>query len=137
MLPMEPKNYSTVLVLLATMTLNRDQILNCVRLPARLDVQATADVLNFAVHDIPVLVRAKLLEPLGSPAANAPKYFARKTVLEYADDPEWLSRATKALSAYWRKKRSQCEARSAGAVVLETRKDKKRHPQIQAPNPCS
>ena len=126
-MPAQLKTPSTVLVLF-TMTLSRDQILNCLRLPARLDVQATADVLNFAVHDITLLIRAKLLQPLGSPAANAPKYFASKAILQCADDPEWLSRATKAVSAYWRKKRDRSGDRADSAAVLEPKVAEVRSP---------
>lgn len=89
------------------MTLNQDQILNCRRLPARLDVVTTAGLLNFAQHDVPILMKAKLLEPLGNPAANAPKYFASKVILEHSDDPQWLSKATRTVSAYWLKKRKR------------------------------
>lgn len=112
------------------MTLNREQILNCLRLPARLDVQSTADLLNFAVHDIPVLIRARLLQPLGSPAANAPKYFASKVIQQCADDPEWLSRATKAVSAYWRKKRDRSGDHADSATVSESKVAKVRSPSL-------
>jgi hypothetical protein len=74
------------------------------RLPARLDVQQTAKVLGFMPHDIPVLIRAKLLRPLGNPVQNAPKYFAACVVEELARNPEWLDKATKAVSDYWRRK---------------------------------
>ena len=51
-------------------------LLNSRRVPARLHSSEVAGMLGFQDHDIPVLVVARLLIPLGKPAANAPKYFA-------------------------------------------------------------
>lgn len=79
-------------------------LLNCRRLPARLNTSETALVLGFQEHDIAQLVAAKLLAPLGKPAPNAPKYFAAIEVAARAEDREWLSAATKALAKYWRQK---------------------------------
>jgi hypothetical protein len=56
-------------------------LLNTRRLPARLHSSEVAGVLGFQEHDIPVLVIARLLIPLGKPAPNAPKYFALVDVL--------------------------------------------------------
>jgi hypothetical protein len=42
-------------------------------LPARLDAKLTALVLGFQEHDIPVLIAAKMLKPLGKPVPNATK----------------------------------------------------------------
>jgi hypothetical protein len=55
-------------------------------------------------HDVSVLTGAKLLVPLGKPAANAPKYFAAVEVVERASNPEWLSIATKVIAKHWRRK---------------------------------
>jgi len=60
--------------------------------------------LGFQEHDIAPLVAAKLLNPLGKPASNSPKYFAAVEILEHAADSEWLSQATKALAKYWQRK---------------------------------
>ncbi len=76
-------------------------------LPARLDVVATAKLLGFAEHDIPVLVAAGKLTPLGDPAPNAPKWFAAVEVIGLATDREWLHKATKEISKHWRSKREQ------------------------------
>ena len=51
-------------------------LLNCRRLPVRLNSSEVALLLGFQEHDISALVAARLLAPLGKPAANAPKYFA-------------------------------------------------------------
>lgn len=57
-------------------SMKKHELFNSVRLPARLDMEQTADLLGFQKHDIPVLIKAKLISPLGSPAPNAPKWFA-------------------------------------------------------------
>jgi hypothetical protein len=76
-------------------------VLQCRRLPGRLNTSETALLLGFHEHDIAVLVAAKLLVPLGKPAPNAPKYFAAVEVLFRAENPEWLSDATKTLAKHW------------------------------------
>src|SRR5439155_18242770 len=76
-------------------------LLNCRRLPARLNTTETAVLLGFQEHDISTLIAAKLLVPLGKPAPNAPKYFACADVLEHARDKDWLNQATKALARHW------------------------------------
>jgi hypothetical protein len=97
------------------------------RPPARLNAEQVAWTLNFAAHDIPILVAARLLEPLGSPAPNAVKYFATVDVLELAADRVWLARATHALQRYWHQKnrrRTQGSAppsRRDPALVLPVR----------------
>src|SRR5437899_7969753 len=76
-------------------------------LPARLDVGATAKLLGFAEHDIQILMRVGKLAPLGDPAPNAPKWFAAIEVIRLAADREWLSKATREVSKYWRHKRER------------------------------
>lgn len=49
-------------------------LLNCRRLPGRLNTTEAAVVLGFQEHDMAGLVAARLLAPLGKPAPNAPKY---------------------------------------------------------------
>ena len=53
------------------------ELLNLRRLPAMLNMAQTAVLLGLAEHDIPVLARAGLLQPLGNPPANAVKHFAK------------------------------------------------------------
>jgi hypothetical protein len=80
-------------------------------LPARLDVTATAKLLGFAEHDIQILMGAGKLQPLGDPAPNAPKWFAAVELIRLAADREWLSKATREVSKYWRHKREQRSSR--------------------------
>ena len=82
--------------------MNDRSILNLHRLPARLDVQQTAELLGFMAHDIQALMRARLLKPLGDPAANGHKYFSSVEIIALAQDRQWLDRATKVASRYWR-----------------------------------
>jgi len=70
-------------------------------LPARMDVEQTAAILGFQEHDIAPLVKEGLLEPLGKPMPNARKYFARVQIMEIADNPAWLSKATKTIYQHW------------------------------------
>jgi hypothetical protein len=72
------------------------------RLPARLDVQQAALLLGFAEHDIPVLIKVRLLKPLGSPAPNGIKWFSAAELEALAQDRAWLDRATKAVQAHWK-----------------------------------
>jgi hypothetical protein len=76
-------------------------LLNCRRLPGRLNTSETALLLGFQEHDIAPLVAAKLLNPLGKPAANSPKYFAAVEIVDRAVNAEWLSHATRILAKYW------------------------------------
>ena len=82
-------------------------LLNSRRVPARLHSSEVAGMLGFQEHDIPVLVIARLLIPLGKPAPNAPKYFALVDVLAAGQDREWLAQATRVLTKYWRDKNSR------------------------------
>ena len=56
------------------------------RLPARLTAEQTEWVLNCQPHDVPILVAARLLKPLGNPPPNSVKFFAALEVLELAKD---------------------------------------------------
>jgi len=91
-------------------------LLSCRRLPGRLNTSETAVLLGVNEHDVPVLVSARLLSPLGKPAPNAPKYFAAVEIVERAADPRWLADATKALAKHWQRK-NQRKQMTAGAFV--------------------
>jgi len=83
----------------------QNQFLNLLgQIPARLTAEQTAWVLNCQPHDIPVLVAARLLKPLGNPQPNSVKYFASVEVLELAKDRLWLARMTNALNLHWQRR---------------------------------
>ena len=78
----------------------------------RLNSEDTATLLGFRSHDIPILIRAGLLKPLGRPADSAPKYFARVQVVALAADAKWLAKASEALTENWRNKNARRRKRS-------------------------
>ena len=88
-------------------------LLTCRRLPGRLNTSDAALLLGFQEHDIPPLVAAKLLNPLGKPAPNSPKYFAAMEIVERAANSEWLAKATKALAKRWQYKNKRKQLRAA------------------------
>ena len=69
-------------------------------------------MLNCQTHDVPVLVAARLLKPLGNPAPNSVKYFATGEVLELAKDRTWLVKVPNAVGQYWRGKNQRAQCRS-------------------------
>jgi hypothetical protein len=77
------------------------------QLPARLTAEQAAWVLNCQVHDIPALVAAKLLKPLGNPPANGIKFFATADVLEQTKDRNWLVRMSATIYQHWHKKNTR------------------------------
>lgn len=85
--------------------MNGQELYHCRRLPGRLDARQAASLLGFRMEpDIQVLMRAKLLKPLGTPAQNGIKHFSSAQVLQLAADPEWLHKATAAVQKCWRAK---------------------------------
>jgi hypothetical protein len=82
-------------------------------LPARLDVVETAKLLGFVEHDIQILMASGKLTPLGDPAPNAPKWFAAMEIIRLAADNDWLNKATKEVSKYWRRKRERQQSPTA------------------------
>lgn len=80
------------------------ELLNLRRLPAMLNTAQTAVLLGLAEHDIPVLVRNGLLEPLGDPPPNAVKSFSTVQVLELAGESAILDKIRRTVYEYWRKK---------------------------------
>ena len=83
------------------------------QLPARLTAEQAAWVLNCQPHDVPVLVVAHLLKPLGNPAPNSVKYFATGEILELAKDHAWLARVTNAVGRHRREKNLRRRGRSS------------------------
>jgi len=77
------------------------------QLPPRVTAEQAAWLLNCQVHDIPALVAAKLLKPLGSPAANSIKYFATADLQENMNDRQWLVRVSNTIYQHWQKKNAR------------------------------
>jgi len=85
-------------------TAQQTEFLSWKIVPARLDAMQTAWFLGFEPHQIPMLVAAGLLKPLGKPARNSTKFFATETLEHLRRDEKWLARASDAIAAYWRQR---------------------------------
>jgi len=77
------------------------------QLPARLTAEQAAWVLNCQVHDMPALVAAKLLKPLGNPPVNGIKFFATADLLEQVKDRSWLARMSATIYQHWQRKNAR------------------------------
>jgi len=87
------------------------------RLPARLTAEQAAWVINCQAHDMPALVFARLLKPLGNPPPNGIKFFATADLLELIQDRNWLTRATIAINQHWRKKNASHRNVASGVLA--------------------
>ena len=74
------------------------------QLPARLTAEQAAWVINCQPSDVPILVTARLLKPLGNPSPYNVKYFAASELLEQVQDRTWLAKVTNALNQHWQKR---------------------------------
>jgi len=75
--------------------------------PARVVAEEAAWYLGFSPHDIPVLVSAGLLKPLGHPPSSGTKFFAAATLQKLRDDLNWLARASDAIVRHWQVKNAR------------------------------
>jgi hypothetical protein len=83
------------------------------QLPARLNADEVAHLLNCQAHDIPLLVAKKLLKPLGNPPPNSVKYFATADLVEFMRDRTWLARMTSAIYQHWQHQNARRKNRTA------------------------
>jgi hypothetical protein len=83
------------------------------RLPARLTAEQVAWVINCQPHDVPVLVAARLLKPLGNPSTNGVKYFGTAELIEPIEDRAWLAKLTNAVAQHWHNKNQRKKIRTA------------------------
>jgi hypothetical protein len=88
------------------------------QLPARLTAEQAAWVLNCQPHDVPVLVAARLLKPLGNPPPNGIKFFATAEIVESAKERSWLARVTATINRHWQKKNGRKRAQAQDTVTL-------------------
>jgi hypothetical protein len=87
------------------------------QIPARLTAEQAAWVLNCQPHDVPILVAARLLKPLGNPPPNSVKFFAMLELLEQIKDRTWLAKVTNALNQYWQVRNAARKTRLACAPL--------------------
>jgi hypothetical protein len=92
-------------------------------LPARLTAEQTAWVLNCQPHDIPALINARLLKPLGSPAQNSTKFFATVDILELLKDRSWLVKMTNTINQHWRNQNARKKLDSVDAYDRDLSKN--------------
>jgi hypothetical protein len=71
------------------------------QLPARLTAEQAGWLLNCQPHDIPALLNARLLKPLGNPSQNSTKYFSTADVLELTKDRSWLVKVSNTICQHW------------------------------------
>lgn len=83
------------------------ELLKMPRLPGRINAEQTAALLGFQIHDIPVLVAAKLIQPLGNPTPAAPKWFSSAEIENLRLDSKFLAKATKVVSQRWQQRNSR------------------------------
>ena len=86
--------------------MNEKSALFLPRLPARLDVNQASEILGFLPHEIPVLLKAGLLKPLGKPAPNGHKFFSAVEISSLSENREWLDKATRAVAKHWKDRNS-------------------------------
>jgi hypothetical protein len=84
------------------------------QLPARLNAEQAAWVLNCQPHDMPILVSSRLLKPLGNPPPNGIKFFATADLVELAKDRAWLVKVTNAVNQHWHKQNARKKGRPVG-----------------------
>lgn len=75
--------------------------------PACMTADHVAQVLGLAPHNIPVLVQAGLLRPLGHPQPNGVKYFSKKSVAAKCFDEHWLAKAVDVVARHWQTKNAR------------------------------
>src|SRR5436189_6459676 len=100
-------------------TAQQTEFLSWKVVPARLDASQTAWFLGFEPHEIPMLVAAGLLKPLGNPSRNSMKFFATEILEQLRRDEKWLARASDAIANYWRNRNAckrTCRHRTKGNI---------------------
>ena len=90
------------------------------QLPVRLNAKQAGWVLNCQPHDIPALVAARLLKPLGNPSANGIKYFATADLPEIAKDRAWLVKMTTIINTHWQKRNAKnCRSQNGHSPLID------------------
>lgn len=97
--------------------LTEEQILSARQFPGVLYAQEAAFLLRKAPEDLHYLAKLGMLKELGSPKANAPKYFLTEEILKLKDDQRWQDRAIRMLT---RKRRLKNQKFSRAKVLNGT-----------------
>ena len=94
------------------------------QLPARLTMEQTAWMLNCQPHDIPVLMAARLLKPLGNPTPTGSKFFATADIIEISKDRAWLVKMTNSTIQHWQRKNASRKDSQSALPAREARGQK-------------
>ncbi len=73
--------------------------------------EKVAEALGIGKHNIPPLVRAGRLKPLGHPGRYCVKHFSRDALAEKFTSLEWLDKVVAAIHRHWRNKNARKRAR--------------------------
>src|SRR5665213_857722 len=76
-------------------------------IPARLQSEQVAKLLNCSTDDVAVLASAGRLRALGKPKPNSVKFFGSIELIALLADPDWLDEATRTISQYWKRKNAR------------------------------
>jgi hypothetical protein len=87
-----------------TMDPEEKQFLSLMILPAILSQHQAAIYLGLKWHNIPRLVEAGILTPLGHPKPNSLKFFALADLETLRSDPKKLSRSIDSIQGGWKRK---------------------------------
>jgi hypothetical protein len=91
-----------------------ETFLNLRRYPARLTVDQVCALLGCKDYDIPILTKARILEPLGNPAPSAPKLYFAADVVALAEDRGRMEKAHKVISRHWAQKNQKARGSKCG-----------------------
>jgi hypothetical protein len=91
----------------APMNPERQHFLNLRDKPARFTSEEAAWTLGFSAHELPILMGAGLLKPLGNPSDNGCKYFACADLEKLKVDTGWLAKGSDAIVKYWKDRNLQ------------------------------
>ena len=87
--------------------MNQSEFLNLKNFPARLTSDQAAWLIGCQPHNMPALVAAKQLKPLGNAPTNAVKYFCAAEILELCKDRNWLARVTTVIQNDWARRNAR------------------------------
>ncbi|MEZ0295123.1 MAG: hypothetical protein ACAI35_01570 [Candidatus Methylacidiphilales bacterium] len=104
------------------MTPEQLQLLNSRRPPGRLNIEEAGLFLGFAVHEMRVLLAAKLIKPLGNPLPTRLKHFSSAEIERLRCDSEWLGKATDCVGAAWQERNQRARERLSAPLKQSNRR---------------
>ena len=83
------------------------------KFPVFMTKEKVAEALGIATHNIPPLVRAGLLKPLGHPGRYCVKHFSREALAEKFASQDWLDKVMAAIHRHWCNKNARKRTRQS------------------------